>query len=71
MGFGKSSHLHTAKILRLSLDLPMVIEIVDSEEKVRQFLPVLDQMMRGRLATLERVQAIIYRGEKSYPEAEV
>lgn len=67
MGFGKSSHLHTAKILRLSLDLPMVIEIVDSEDKIREFLPVLDEMMRGGLATLERVQAIIYRGEQPSP----
>lgn len=68
MGFGKSSHLHTAKILRLSLDLPMVIEVVDSEEKIQQFLPVLDQMMSGGLVTLERVQAIIYRGRKGYRE---
>jgi PII-like signaling protein len=64
MGFGKSSHLHTAKILRLSLDLPMVIEIVDSEEKIREFLPVLDGMIQGGLVTLERVQAIMYRGQQ-------
>src|SRR5204863_6260398 len=51
MGFGKSSHLHTAKILRLSMDLPMVIEIVDSAKKVNAFLPVLDQMMGGGLVT--------------------
>ena len=63
MGFGKSSHLHTAKILRLSLDLPMVIEIVDSEEKIREFLPILDEMIHGGLVTLERVQAIMYRGQ--------
>ena len=62
MGFGKSSHLHTAKILRLSMDLPMVVEIVDSEEKIREFLPVLDEMITGGLVTLERVQAIVYRG---------
>jgi PII-like signaling protein len=62
MGFGKSSRLHTAKILRLSLDLPLVIEIVDTEEKLRQFLPVLDQMMKGGLVTLEKVQVIDYRG---------
>ena len=60
MGFGKSSHLHTAKILRLSMDLPMVIEIVDSEEKVNTFLPVLDQMMGGGLVTLERAKVIRY-----------
>src|SRR5256885_3267633 len=47
MGFGKSSRLHTAKILRLSMDLPLVIEIVDSEQKINEFLPVLDQMMKG------------------------
>jgi hypothetical protein len=62
MGFGKSSHLHTAKILRLSMDLPIVIEIVDSEEKIRDFMPVLDEMISGGLVTLERVQAIVYRG---------
>ena len=62
MGFGKSSHLHTAKILRLSLDLPLVIEIVDSEEKINSFLPTLDKMMGGGLVTLEKVKVIAYRG---------
>src|SRR5437867_3481581 len=62
MGFGKSSHLHTTKILRLSMDLPIVIEIVDSEEKIREFLPILDEMIAGGLVTMERVQAIVYRG---------
>src|SRR5882672_4894839 len=62
MGFGKSSRLHTTKILRLSMDLPIVIEIVDSEEKVREFLPILDEMIAGGLVILERVQAIVYRG---------
>lgn len=61
MGFGKSSRLHTTKILRLSLDLPLLIEIVDSEEKVRAFLPVLDGMMQGGLVTLEKVQVLHYR----------
>jgi PII-like signaling protein len=61
MGFGKSSRLHTDKILRLSLDLPMVIEIVDSEEKIRAFLPTLDGMMGGGLVTLEKVQVINYQ----------
>jgi len=61
MGFGKSSRLHTAKILRLSLDLPLVIEIVDSEEKVNAFLPVLDKMMGGGLVTLEKVRVLHYR----------
>ena len=61
MGFGKSSRLHTAKILRLSMDLPLVIEIVDSEEKIRGFLPVLDQMLKGGLLTMEKVEVIDYR----------
>jgi len=63
MGFGKSSHLHTVKILRLSMDLPMVIEIVDTEEKVNAFLPVLDEMMGGGLVTLEKVKVIRYQGQ--------
>ncbi|MGH7870412.1 MAG: DUF190 domain-containing protein [Candidatus Dormibacteraceae bacterium] len=62
MGFGKSSRLHTAKILRLSVDLPLIIEIVDTEEKLNAFLPVLDPMMKGGLVTLERVRVIDYRG---------
>src|ERR1700681_2335761 len=53
LGFGKSSHMHTAKILRLSMDLPMVIEIVDSLEKINAFLPHLEGMMRGGLVTME------------------
>src|SRR5258707_2033922 len=63
IGFGHSSRLHTAKILRLSEDLPMVIEIVDSEEKVRAFLPVLDAMMTSGLVTLEKVQVLQYGTE--------
>ncbi len=63
MGFGKSSHLHTAKILRLSMDLPMIIEIVDSEDKIQGFLPHLDGMIQGGLVTLEKVQALMYRGQ--------
>ena len=64
MGFGKSSRLHTAKILRLSMDLPLLIEIVDSEEKIQQFLPVLDEMMGGGLLTMEKVKVIDYRGKE-------
>ncbi len=63
MGFGKSSRLHTAKILRLSADLPLVIEIVDSEEKIQSFLPVLDNMIGGGLVTMEKVKVLHYRGE--------
>src|SRR5262245_17663280 len=64
MGFGKSSRLHTAKILRLSMDLPLVIEIVDSEEMVEKFLPVLDEMMGGGLVTMEPVKCWDYRGKE-------
>ena len=60
MSFGKSSTLHTAKVLRLSEDLPMVIEIVDTQEKIDAFLPVLDSMMGSGLVTLERVQVLQY-----------
>jgi uncharacterized protein len=60
MGFGHSSHLHTAKILRLSQDLPLLIEIVDSEEKINAFLPALDAMMGSGLVTLEKVQVLRY-----------
>src|SRR5258708_16164381 len=63
MGFGESSRLHTAKILRLSMDLPVVIEIVDAEEKIQSFLPALDEMMKGGLVTLEKVRVIQYRGQ--------
>lgn len=68
MGFGKSSRLHTAKILRLSLDLPLVIEIVDSEDKINAFLPVLDQMINGGLVTLEKVRVLHYRAGDSSTE---
>jgi PII-like signaling protein len=58
LGFGAASHLHTAKILRLSEDLPMIVEIVDREEKINAFLPVLKGMMSGGLVTLEKVQVV-------------
>src|SRR5437879_2960493 len=65
MGFGANSHLHTAKILRLSMDLPIVIEIVDSEEKINTLLPHLDEMVKEGLVTLEDVQVIKYRAKDS------
>jgi hypothetical protein len=61
MGYGATSHLHTTKILRLSEDLPIVIEIVDTKEKIDAFLPVLDSMMVGGLVTLEPVQVLHYK----------
>lgn len=60
MGFGASSRIHTAKILRLSEDLPFVIEIVDAEEKINAFLPVLDEMIGSGLVTLEKVKVLQY-----------
>ena len=61
MGFGAKSHLHTSKILRLSMDLPIVIEIVDSEENINKILPVLDEMVQDGLVTLQDVRVLKYR----------
>jgi hypothetical protein len=61
MGYGAASRVHTAKILRLSEDLPVIVEIVDSQEKIASFLPVIDEMIQEGLVTLERVQIILYR----------
>jgi PII-like signaling protein len=61
MGFGANSRLHTAKILRLSDDLPMVVEIIDEVAKIEAFLPVIDTMMDGGLVTLEKVRVIRYQ----------
>ena len=60
MSFGRSSRLHTAKILRLSEDLPIVIEIVDAQEQIDKFLPVIDGMIGSGLVTVERVQVLQY-----------
>jgi len=60
LGFGASSRIHTAKILQLSMDLPFVIEIIDTEEKINAFLPLLDEMMDGGLVTLEKARVIRY-----------
>jgi PII-like signaling protein len=60
IGFGHSSRIHTSKILRLSQDLPVVVEIVDSKEKIDVFLPVLDEMMTSGLVTMEKVQVLQY-----------
>ncbi|MDR3528172.1 MAG: DUF190 domain-containing protein [Rhizomicrobium sp.] len=65
MGFGQTSRLHTAKILRLSEDLPLLIEIVDTEAKIATFLPVLDGMMGSGLVTLEKVQVLRYGVKKN------
>jgi PII-like signaling protein len=64
MGFGAQSRLHTPKLLRLSEDLPVVIEIVDSTEKVHQFLPHMDDMVKEGLITLESARVIMYRADE-------
>jgi PII-like signaling protein len=60
-GFGAHSRIHTARILRLSEDLPIVIEVVDREERIRELIPALDEMVSEGLMTLERVQVVMYR----------
>ena len=64
LGFGRSSRLHSARISRLSNDLPMVIEIVDSQAKIDEFMPVLDEMVGSGLITVEKVQVLQY-GERT------
>ena len=63
-GFGADSHLHTSRILRLSEDLPVVIEIVDTAENVDRVLPLLDEMVEEGMVTVERVQVISYRSSR-------
>ena len=72
MGYGKASRIHTAKILRLSEDLPIVVEIVDRPDRIEAFLPDLDRMIGDGLVTLEKVQVITYRhnGKLSVAEGE-
>ena len=68
MGFGRSSRLHTATILRLSADLPIVVEIVDAAERIDAFLPVLERMMASGLVTLERAQVLRYGDGQAAPD---
>jgi uncharacterized protein len=63
MGFGRHSVMHTAKILRLSEDLPIIVEIVDSLENIERFLPILDTMVLEGLVTLEQIRVIYYRSD--------
>jgi PII-like signaling protein len=70
LGFGHSGHLHTAKILRLSEDLPLVIEIVDTEEKLRAFLQAIGSMVTSTLVTLEKVQILQYGPKQAEPAEE-
>jgi uncharacterized protein len=64
MGYGASSRIHTAKIIQLSMDLPFVVEIVDTEDKINAFLPLLDEMMNSGLVTLEKAHVIHYKPQK-------
>ena len=68
MGFGRSSRLHTTKILRLSEDLPIIIEIVDAEQKINEFLPILDAMMGSGLVTLEKAKVLRYGTHSNWSE---
>lgn len=65
MGFGASAGIHSEKVLRLSLDLPLIVECVDTAEKIEAVLPELDTMIGGGLITLERANVVIYRGDRS------
>ncbi len=69
MGFGQSSRLHTAKILRLSGDLPVIIEIVDAKDKIDSFLEVLEELMPSGLVTLEKVRVVQYGEQRNGPPA--
>lgn len=60
-GFGAHSRLHTARILRLSEDLPVVVEVVDREDRIREILPILDEMVREGMVTIEDVEVVVYR----------
>lgn len=66
-GFGASSTMHTDKVLRLSLDLPMIIEVVETEEAIQQVLPALDEMIGGGMITLEKARVIMYRPGTARP----
>jgi PII-like signaling protein len=63
-GFGANSHLHTARILRLSEDLPIVIEVADTAEKIEAIMPRLDEMITDGMVTLERVEVVTYRAQE-------
>lgn len=69
LGYGAASRIHSAKILRLSEDLPMVVEIVDAEQKINAFLPILEEMVGGGLVTLEKVRVIHYQHKNPASES--
>ncbi len=65
IGFGAESHLHTTQLLRLSQDLPVVVEVVDSQERIDSIMPRIDEMVQDGLITMERVDVVRYRAKKS------
>jgi len=71
MGFGHSSRLHTAKILRLSEDLPVVVEIIDSEQNITAFLPLLEEMVKGGLVSIEEVRIMRYGPDRKLSSSTV
>ena len=60
-GFGASARIHTGNLLRLSMDLPVIVEVIDSEEKIGEILPLMDRMIGGGLVTMEKVRVMLYR----------
>jgi uncharacterized protein len=71
MGFGHSSRLHTAKILRLSEDLPVIVEIIDSEQNITAFLPLLEEMVKGGLVSIEEVRILRYGPDRKLSSSTV
>jgi len=64
-GFGASARIHTGSLLRLSMDLPIIVEVVDTEEKIQEVLPLMDRMIGGGLVTLEKAHVVLYRAADS------
>ena len=62
-GFGASARIHTGSILRLSMDLPVIVEVVDEDEKIQEVLPLMDEMIGGGLVTLEKAHVVLYRAD--------
>jgi PII-like signaling protein len=62
-GFGASARIHTGSLLRLSMELPIIVEVVDTEEKIQEVLPLMDRMLGGGLVTLEKAHVVLYRAD--------
>ena len=68
-GFGASARIHTGSLLRLSMDLPIIVEVVDTEEKIQEVLPLMDRMIGGGLVTLEKAHVVLYRAASGSEDA--